>query len=155
MIQSVAFYSLLSLPICVWGLMVLPNAGAESSSQISSAIIKTIVAMSPIVGGDLSIFGEVTPVLLAGSIIALAPNASNRNYYALILCLLSYALFVHLSVYFTAGFGSVVLSQNWGDTSSAQKVILNLISNVRVMTIVIAASILGFVVKGASQQQGT
>lgn len=96
-------------------------------------------------------FGEVTPMLLAGAIIALIPKRqSGIDLVAVGLALLSYVLFIHLSVYFTSGPGLAILNADWNDIEGPQKIILKLISNVRVMSIVVAAAILGFNIKGTA-----
>jgi hypothetical protein len=145
------FYCLLAVPILAWMGIVLPNFLYEPAVGFSAAMITTAVAISPVVGGDLSIFGEITPVVLAGSVIALMPKSQDSKYLAVGLAVglavVSYALFIHLSVFFSSGPGIGLLAASYDPIDAPQKVILNLVSNVRVMAIVVAASILGFKVK--------
>jgi hypothetical protein len=147
--RAAAFYLLLCIPIVVWAAVVIPNyLSFLDSVNYSAAIVAAAVAVSPVVGGDISVFGEVTPVILAGSIIALMPaQAQNVNYAAIGLALCSYLLFVHLSVYFTSGQGVGLLEFTFPSIAEPQKIVLSLIANVRVMAIVICAAILGFKVK--------
>jgi hypothetical protein len=142
------FYLLLCLPIVVWALIVLP-VYASSLPDWSSNLVAALVAASPIIGGDVSIFGELTPMILAGLIIGIAPASKDINYFAVVLAVLSYALFIHLSVFFSSGPGVGVMSANWDDTALPQKIALGFVSNVRVMLIVIAASLVGFKIRGA------
>jgi hypothetical protein len=147
-LRSVAFYFLLSLPILAWALVVVPNH-LFGLADISLAIVYAAVTVSPLVGGDVSIFGEVTPVLLAGAILALTPKSKGRiNVLAIGLAVLTYALFLHLSVYFSSGPGVGLLAADWSNIEEPQRTILKLVSNVRVMAIVLAAAILGINVKG-------
>jgi hypothetical protein len=120
--------------------------------EISSAIVYSIVTASPLVGGDISIFGEVTPIILAGGIIALLPNSEHgSNMFAFAEAVLIYALFIQLSVFFSTGEGVALLSNNWPDIAGPKKTILGIVSNIRIMSIVVAASILGFKVKSESR----
>jgi hypothetical protein len=145
-----AFYGLLSVPIILWAILVLPiyfSAGPD----LSSNLVYGIVAVSPIVGGDVSLFGEVTPVVLAGAIIALLPNTKQDiKLIAIFMAILSYVLFVHLTIFFTSGPGVGLISANWDKIDEPRKILLGVMSNIRVMAIVIAASIVGFKVKPVS-----
>jgi hypothetical protein len=135
------------VPILAWILIVLPNFFYESGVGISATLLSAAVGLSPVVGSDLSIFGEVTPVILAGSIIALMPKSEEVKYLAVGLAFISYLLFIHLSFFFSSGAGIGLIAANFDPIDAPQKVILNLVSNVRVMAIVVAASILGFKIK--------
>jgi hypothetical protein len=92
--RTFTFYGLLAVPILAWMGIVLPNFFYESGVGISATMINAAVTLSPVVGGDLSIFGEVTPVILAGSIIALMPTSKDVKYLAVGLAVVSYLLFI-------------------------------------------------------------
>jgi hypothetical protein len=146
--RTPGFYFLLLVPIFVWTLVVVPNYYSSSNlADFSATVVAFAVAISPVVGGDVSLFGEVTPIVLAGSIIILMPQSTKINYVAAGLALISYFLFLHLSVYFSSGPGVGLLSERFDDIAAPQKVILTLVSNVRVMAIVVCAAILGINVK--------
>jgi len=147
--RTAAFYFLLCVPIAIWGVVVLPNLFSFNEFvNYSATLVASAVAISPVVGGDISVFGEITPVVLAGAIVALMPAQAERiNYAAIGLALCSYFLFVHLSIYFTSGPGVGLLEFKFHSITDPQKIILNLVGNVRVMAIVICATILGFKVK--------
>jgi hypothetical protein len=148
--RVMAFYAFLVLPIALWALLVLPVYLANIP-DLASAIVYAVVAVSPIVGGDVSIFGEITPVILAGAIIALMPSSKGDiKISAIILAVIAYVLFIQLTVFFSSGRGVAILSATWDEISQPQKIILGLISNIRVMAIVVAASILGFKVKASN-----
>lgn len=148
--RAFAFYACLSIPIIAWALIVLPNY-LLTGTDVSTAMVYAVITLSPVIGGDFSIFGEITPMILAGSIIALMPQAKDDiNYSAILLAITSYLLFIHLSVYFSNGPGAGLIAANWDNPTNSQKVVLNLVSNVRVMAIVVAAAILGFKVKGGA-----
>lgn len=102
---------------------------------------------SPLVGGDISLFGEITPVVMAGLIIALMPKTSSVNYIAAFLAFISYILFVHLSWFFLSGPGVGLISLDFDKIAGPQKTILSLVSNIRIMVAVILASILGFKIR--------
>jgi hypothetical protein len=145
-----AFYVLLLVPLVLWVLLVVPVA-FSSDPTLSDNLVYGIVSISPIVSGDLSIFGEVTPVVLAGAIIALMPNSKSEiRPVAIFLAVLSYLLFIHLTVFFTSGEGVGVISANFDNIEEPKKILLGVISNVRVVMIVVAASIIGFKVKRTS-----
>lgn len=146
--RAFVFYSLLCLPILAWAAIVLPNDLTFINPDLSTTVVSYAVALSPVVGGDISIFGEVTPIVLAGLIITLAPKSDRINYLAVALAIVSYLLFLHLSVYFSTGEGVGVLDNTFREATGPQKVILSLISNVRVMSIVVATALLGFKLKG-------
>jgi uncharacterized membrane protein len=150
-VQSAAFYGLLSLPIVFWALVVLPNYFFDLS-PISTGMVYAAVTASPLIGGDVSIFGEVTPMLLAGAIIALIPKPKNGvDVIAIALAVASYVLFIQLSIYFSSGPGMAILYSDWHDNiAEPQKIILKLVANVRVMAIVVAAAILGYNIKGTA-----
>jgi hypothetical protein len=148
--QRWAFYLLLCIPILAWASVVLPTYFLNTL-DIAVGLVYAIVTVSPVVGGDFSIFGELTPIVLAGSIIALMPKSQNEiNYFAVLLAIVSYLLFIHLSVFFSSGPGVGLLSVNWNQIAGPQKTILNLVSNVRVMAIIVGASLLGFKVKSTA-----
>jgi hypothetical protein len=131
----------------LWALLVLPIS-LSTIPELSNKLVYAIVAVSPIVGGDVSLFGELTPVVLAGAIIALLPNTKQDiKLIEIFIAILSYFLFIHLTVFFTSGSGAGVISANWDNTDEPKKILLGVISNIRVMAIVIAASIIGFKVK--------
>ena len=156
--RTVLFYILLLIPIILWIIVVIPAyASALRLPDYSTEIVYATVSASPFVGGDISIFGEVTPIILAGLILALMPKSSEINYFAIILAIVSYALFIQLSVFFSPGGPGVgLISANWDGEQfdKAQKTILGVVSNLRMTMIVIAASILGFKVKGGNIKAG-
>lgn len=148
--KTVAFYMLLLLPILFWAVLVLPIY-LLPNSEASTLILSSVVDASKLVGGDISLFGEVTPVILAGAIIALSPSSKqNINLLAIFIAVVSYILFIHLTVFLTSGKGAGVISATWDDPEK-KKVLLGVISNIRTMTAVIAASLIGLKIKPAAQ----
>lgn len=78
------FYVLLLIPTIVWIILVIPvYVPTLNLPDYSSSIVYAIVTASPLVGGDISIFGEVTPIILAGLTIALMPKSHEINYFAI------------------------------------------------------------------------
>jgi hypothetical protein len=111
--------------------------------EISSAVLYGIVVVSPLVGGDMSIVGEITPMILAGASIALLPNSKGTsNLFAFAECILIYILYIQLSLFFSTGEGVALLYSNWPDIAGPKKIILGIVSNIRIMAVLIAASIL-------------
>jgi hypothetical protein len=150
MYRQVLFYLLLSLPVVLWAGIVLPF---NSWPDISAAVVYWIVAAFPLVTSDISIFGEITPVILAGAIIALRPSTTLSNIIACIVCIIIYLLYIYLSVFFLKERGVALLSYtSGGDYVASQKTILAFVSNIRIMSIVVAASILGFEVKNSKRE---
>lgn len=142
-----AFYFALMLPIVAYILIVVPSAFDETHI-ISQGVLDIILRISPILGSDLSIFGEVTPFLLAGSIIALMPIDDEKSKTAaVIICFVIYLLYIHLSLYFSSGVGAGILASIASNVEIAKKSIISIVSNVRTMSVVVAASILGFKLK--------
>jgi ABC-type Na+ efflux pump permease subunit len=150
--RLLVFYFLLCVPILAWAIVVLPNDFSLLNPDLSGAAVSYAVALSPVVGGDVSIFGEVTPVVLASLIIALVPQSNKTNYFAVCLAFVSYLLFLHLSVYFSSGTGVGILENRFRSITEPQKIILTLISNIRVMAIVVCAALLGFTIKSSSKE---
>lgn len=145
--KTAAFYGLLSLPIILWAVLFLPIY-ILPSSDLSTHILSSIVDASKIIGADISIFGEVTPAILAGAIIALSPGSKqNINLAAIFIAVLSYIFFLQLTIFFTSGQGAGVISATWDQPDEPRKALLGAISNIRTMTIVIAASIIGLKIK--------
>jgi hypothetical protein len=67
-----AFYALLSVPILGWGLLVLPNWATTylpnqfpNAFQLSNGVLSAAVSAFGFVAGDISVFGELTPIALA------------------------------------------------------------------------------------------
>jgi hypothetical protein len=148
--QIAVFYLSLFFPILIWAAIVLPNY-IINSSGISTAVIYSIVSVSPLVGGDISLFGEITPVILAGLIITLLPASKDgTNYLAIFIALLDYLAFLHLNIYFSDGPGVGLISANWDNIVEPQKILLSVVSNIRTTAIVIAFSILGLKVRPAA-----
>jgi hypothetical protein len=156
-------YGLLSIPIIAWAMLVLPNYATiflpdtfPNAYILSTVVVKAIVTVSPLVIGDISIFGEITPIILAGAIITLLPGTRGTpNAPAVVLALIAYFMFLHLSIYFSSGAGTALLSADFDDIQGPQKTVLTLVSNIRVMAIVIAGTIVGFSVKSGKSTGGT
>jgi hypothetical protein len=146
-VRVALFYGILFVPIAVYLVFVVPSLVSEWY-YVSQWALNLCLKVSPILGGDLSVFGEVTPVVLAASIIGLMPGGDDKaRYIAILLCVIIYAMYLHLSLFFLNGPGAAILSSVTSDITVARKVIVTLISNVRIMSIVVAASILGFKIK--------
>jgi hypothetical protein len=151
--RTIVFYALLSIPIVIWVIFVLPNSVVTffpNAYLISTAAVQAAVSASPLIAGDISIFGELSPIILAGSIIALLPDSHGRlNVYALAVALVGYLMFLHLSIYFSTGGGAgLISSADFHDIQRARETLLALVSNVRIMIIVVAGAIIGINVKG-------
>jgi len=139
--KVVAFYSVLSLPIIAWGLIVLP--WWLKSYEIPAAVVYAAIMATPLIAGDMSIVGEITPVILAGAIIALLPNSSWQvKVSAVLLAIITYILYIQLSIFFS-GAGQGLIGPEFSDISRPKMRLLSLISNVRVTAIVVAASLIG------------
>jgi hypothetical protein len=160
--KTTIFFGLLSIPILAWVVLVLPNYvtillpnSFPNAYMISSGFMKALVSVSPLVTGDISVFGEITPIILAGALIALLPDSRGvPNIPAIALAVVAYFMFLHLSIYFSSGAGAALLSADFDDIQKAQQTLLTLISNVRVMAIVIAGAIVGINVKSGHSQSG-
>src|SRR5262245_20373053 len=108
--RSLASYGLLSLPILIWCLVVLPNHIGDWA-DVSINIVYGTVSVFQLVAGDISIFGEITPFFLATAIIALIPPSKNQvNIPAVLLASAGYVSFLHLNFYFTSGEGVGLLN---------------------------------------------
>jgi hypothetical protein len=151
--QTIAFYALLLLPALVWAAITLPEYVFDSP-ELPSAVTHLLVTASPIVSKDISIFGEVTPVILAGAIIALLPKTRGSYIAAIILAGVTYILYINLGLFFTGSHGEAVLASKWTEGTpaylDASKTLLGFVSNVRVMALVVAGSIIGLKVRDAS-----
>jgi|SRR5216684_368889 hypothetical protein len=146
--RNAGLYVLLSLPILAWAVVVLPGWFLNDST-FSSQITYALVVASPVISGDLSVVGDFTPAAMAAAIIALLPGEKDKIHYAtFVLAVISYVLFIHLGIFFSSEPGESLLRQNFADISNSEKVILKLVSNVRIAAFVVAATILGFKVKG-------
>jgi hypothetical protein len=152
-VQTIAFYALLLLPALVWAAIALPEY-LFNSPELSSAVTHLLVAASPVVSKDISIFGEVTPVILAGAIIALLPKTPGSNIAAIILAAVTYILYINLGLFFAGNHGEAVLASKLTEGTpayaEANKTILSFVSNVRIMALVVAGSIIGLKVRDAS-----
>jgi hypothetical protein len=56
--RKVTFYGVLVLPMFAWAIIVLPNYFIPDMAELSATIVAAAVAISPIIGGDISVFGE-------------------------------------------------------------------------------------------------
>jgi hypothetical protein len=156
---AAAVYGLLTIPILVWALLVLPNDATlyapdrfPSAYMISGSVVQAIVGASPLVASDISIFGEITPIIMAGAIIALLRSSREApRVPAICLAIVAYLLFLHLSIYFYSGPGADLLSSVFDNIEKPQKSLLSLVANVRVMVIVIAGAMLGLTIKNGSK----
>jgi hypothetical protein len=151
--RTIGFYALLSIPIVIWAIFVLPNSVVSffpNAYLISRTAVQAVVSASPLVAGDISLFGEFSPIILAGSIIALIPDSHGRlNVYALAVALVGYLLLLYLSVYFSTGAGAgLIASADFHDIQRARETLLSLVSNVRIMIVVVGGAIIGINVKG-------
>ena len=145
--QRIFFYGLLILPIIAWAILVIPHY-VFGADEVSAAVVGAVAYVSPIITGDLSLFGELTPAILATAIITLLPSGNTKvSLLAIAIILVGYVLFIHLSIFFSSGPGSALLAANFPDPTQAQRTIVTVVSNVRVMEIVTAAALFGFKLK--------
>jgi hypothetical protein len=159
--KTTGLYALMSAPVLMWALLYVPDfASVEWPDRfsfgydISNAIVQSIVYAAPLISGDISVFGEITPVLFAGAIIALLPPSKDRVAVpAVVLAGLAYVAYIHLGYFFSTGAGFDILSATYPDTGAhpdiheAQKVVLSLVSNVRTTSLVILGTIYGLRVR--------
>lgn len=159
--KTTALYALMCAPLLFWALLVVPEYASVEwpdrfsfGDYVSSVIVRAVVYAAPLISGDISIFGEITPVLFAGAIIALLPPSKGGVALpAVVLAALVYLTCIHLGYFFSNDAGYNILSATYPDQGShpdihdAQKVVLSLISNIRTTSLVILGTILGLRVR--------
>jgi hypothetical protein len=155
-LRTFGFYGLLGLPIIAWVVgVILFNVNYSALSSL----LFTIVTVSPIVAGDISLVGEITPIALALSLIALAPTSRREiNIVPIATALLIYVLYLHLTVFFSSPPGRALIRNKWSGDQAVEstKIVLTLLSNIRIAAVVIAASLIGFRIKnGKSEPKST
>ena len=128
--RRIAFYLCLFIPIAGWAAVVLPTYFGRFE-DLPYIIVKTCIDLSPVVAGDLSLFGEITPVVLAGAIIALMPPAKqNVDWGAAALALLTYFLYIQLNVFFVSGPGAGLIASIGQNEAADHKTVSTFVSNV-------------------------
>lgn len=110
-------------------------------SSVSVAILSLIVLSAPVITHDISYVGEYTPPVLAALMAACAPPPSERSLFtvAIILAVIAYFAFVHLTVFFDQNSGRTLLEIAGADPDT----IKTFAASVRTFCIVVAAGILG------------
>jgi hypothetical protein len=145
-----AFYFLLSIPVLGWASLVLPYYTAHETITLN--IIQLLVGSSPVVAGDLSLFGEITPALIAGGIIAIMPTSSySVKVIAVAIAVITYLLYIHLNIFLSGDVGEGLLSAVWFDHDKQRTTLQTIVSNVRTMSIVTGAAILGYKINTTTQ----
>jgi hypothetical protein len=143
------FYLLLLSPIFIWALIVAPG-WVFDDPELPKKLTYALVFVSPVVSGDISIFGQVTPVILAGAIISLLPKKDGINFSAIVLAAAIYVLYIYLGWFFADGAGSTLIDRLWhtdDEKAASGKTILSFVANIRTMALVVAASIIGLRVR--------
>ena len=118
---------------------------ALGSSDVAGRVMALIVSTAPIVLKDLSLLGELTPAVLAGVMAATVPTRNN-GYLLLLsfgLAVISYGLYLHLSVFFNDPAVVTILQINDIAPDDGVPVLSSFAGGVRTFSIVIAASLLG------------
>jgi hypothetical protein len=141
--RTFVFYSILSLPIIVWTAIVIPFWAGDT--DFPAALVSAIVKAAPLIAGDISVVGEITPGILAGLIIALLPSGQyETTIKAVALAVIIYFLYIYLAIFFAdTKEGARLLGLISHDPPTDRKTILSVCSNVRVTAIAVAASIIG------------
>jgi hypothetical protein len=130
------------LPIIVWIAIVIPFWAGDA--DFPAGLVSAIVTAAPLIAGDISVVGEMTPGILAGFIIALLPSSQyETTIKAVALAALIYFLYIYLAIFFSGEKGELLLGVHSHDVSTDRKTILSVCSNVRVTAIAVAASIIG------------
>lgn len=146
--RAALFYGALSIPIVLCALIVVPHY-VLFNDDLPGTLIRWAVQVSPVVTGDLSLFNEITPAIIAAGMIAFMPADSKQlRHSAIFIAFCGYLSFIFLSI-FLSGPGDALLQQNWDgqELVNARSTILKFVSNVRLAALATAGSMLGFKLK--------
>lgn len=143
-LRSIVFYGVFGVVALLYAAIVLPYVLHNSDFAVRT--INFLVSTSPILTGDVAIFGEYTPPILAGLMAAAAPPSKQNTpfFIAIGLAVLCYALYVHLTVFLNSGPGGSFLVIGQDDPAATQKAMIGLVASIRTFCIVVAGGLLGF-----------
>jgi hypothetical protein len=101
-----------------------------------------IAASAPVITGDVSLFGEYTPPVLAALMAATAPPRTDQRPFliALALAALCYVLYVHLTIFMQSSAGEVIINLAGVEDTT---LVLTFVTSVRTFCIVVAAALVG------------
>jgi hypothetical protein len=114
-----------------------------------------IANSAPLIAQDASLFGELTPVAVAAALTLLAPGKTETKliYFAVLLCIVGWGLYLTLSVALQDGseFHNALQTSIEGDVagSSGFPAIHGFVSATRVFYLVVGASLVGINLRGA------
>jgi hypothetical protein len=139
------FFLLLTAPITVWAVIVMPAYWAEADWP--GSLVWAIANAFPLVKKDIGATGEITSAIVAAAILTLLPrNDFNKNVAAAIVALLTYGAYIQMTIFFSNSSGMSLIRANFptsDQVSEARAAILALISSVRTSSLFIFCSIVG------------
>lgn len=144
-VGTAAFFSLLSVPILAWTVIVL--LAWIIPTELPALVVWAIVRAFPLVRQDIGIVGEITPAVLAASVLALVPALRpDQKAIGVLLAAVTYILYMQMALFFSSPYGVSLIEAHFDGATNiadAKKTLLNLISNIRTSSLFILSSIIG------------
>lgn len=125
------FFGVFTVVAALYVAIMVPYSLGDT--WFAAGTINLLVTTSPILLGDVNVFGEYTPPILAGLMAAAAPASTRKIPFviAIGLAVICYLLYVHLTAFLDTPSGSSLLVIDQDNPTATKEAMTGLVASTR------------------------